>query len=112
MKNGTVLKYNEPPEAKKTKGWRIYIFKDGKEIDVLELGGRSSYLIGRDRTVHSFWFQAKVCRLLIFPWTMLPVPTNTPLYNFGKSHQQIGLVMFTSLSSIFPSFEITDIDPT
>jgi smad nuclear-interacting protein 1 len=51
LKNGTVLKYNEPPEAKKTKGWRIYIFKDGKEIDVLELDGRSSFLVGRDRTV-------------------------------------------------------------
>jgi len=51
MKNGTVLKYHEPPEAKKCKGWRIYVFKDGKEIDVLELGGQSSFLIGRDRTV-------------------------------------------------------------
>jgi smad nuclear-interacting protein 1 len=51
MKNGTVLKYNEPPEAKKTKGWRIYIFKDGKEVDVLELGGQSSFLVGRERMV-------------------------------------------------------------
>jgi smad nuclear-interacting protein 1 len=52
MKNGTVLKYNEPPEAKKTKGWRIYVFKDGKEIDVLELDGASSFLVGRDRMVN------------------------------------------------------------
>jgi len=51
MKNGTVLKYNEPPEAKKTKGWRIYVFKDGKEVDVLELGGQSSFLVGRDHMV-------------------------------------------------------------
>ena len=27
------------------------MFKDGKEVDVLELGGQSSYLVGRDRTV-------------------------------------------------------------
>jgi smad nuclear-interacting protein 1 len=51
MKNGTVLKYHEPPEAKKCPGWRIYIFKDGKEIDVLELNGQSSFLVGRDRSV-------------------------------------------------------------
>jgi smad nuclear-interacting protein 1 len=50
-KNGTVLKYNEPPEGKRTKGWRVYIFKDGKEIDVLNLDGQSSFLVGRDRMV-------------------------------------------------------------
>jgi len=50
-KNGVVLKYHEPPEARRQKGWRIYVFKDGKEVDVLELGGQSSYLVGRDRTV-------------------------------------------------------------
>ena len=27
------------------------MFKDGKEIDTIELGGQSSYLIGRDRMV-------------------------------------------------------------
>jgi smad nuclear-interacting protein 1 len=51
MKNGTVLKYHEPPEAKKCPGWRIYIFKDGKEIDVLQLNGLSSFLVGRDKSV-------------------------------------------------------------
>lgn len=51
MKNGTVLKYHEPPEAKKCPGWRIYTFKDGKEIDVLELNGQSSFLVGRDKSV-------------------------------------------------------------
>jgi smad nuclear-interacting protein 1 len=51
MKNGTILKYNEPPEAKKSKGWRIYVFKDGKEVDVLSLDAQSSYLIGKDRMV-------------------------------------------------------------
>lgn len=50
-KNGVVLKYHEPSEAKKTKGWRVYVFKNGKEVDVLELDSQSSYLIGRDRNV-------------------------------------------------------------
>ncbi|KAF9949234.1 Smad nuclear-interacting protein 1, partial [Modicella reniformis] len=31
--NGTLLKYNEPPEARKPKQrWRLYVFKGGKEI--------------------------------------------------------------------------------
>jgi smad nuclear-interacting protein 1 len=50
-KNGIVLKYNEPPEARKVKGWRLYVFKKGEEVDCLELGVRSSYLVGRERTV-------------------------------------------------------------
>jgi len=50
-KHGVVMKYNEPSEARKCKGWRIYVFKDGKEIDVLNLDGQSSYLVGRDRIV-------------------------------------------------------------
>lgn len=30
---GVVLKYNEPPEARKpTRGWRMFVFKNGKEI--------------------------------------------------------------------------------
>jgi len=60
-KNGTVLKYNEPPEGKRTKGWRIYIFKDGKEVDVLNLDGQSSFLVGRDRSVIAHLSIAKVC---------------------------------------------------
>ena len=50
-KHGVVMKYNEPSEARKCKGWRIYLFKDGKEIDVLNLDRQSSYLVGRDRIV-------------------------------------------------------------
>jgi len=45
------MKYNEPSEARKCKGWRIYVFKDGKEINVLNLDRQSSYLVGRDRIV-------------------------------------------------------------
>ncbi|KAG0223830.1 hypothetical protein BGW42_005518 [Actinomortierella wolfii] len=50
--NGTVLKYNEPPEARKpTKRWRLYVFKDGKEINVLHIHRQSAFLFGRDRNV-------------------------------------------------------------
>ena len=41
----TLLKYNEPPEARKPKeGWRFYVFKDGDQVG--EYGG--------SRTVHKF----------------------------------------------------------
>ncbi|PWN47463.1 SMAD/FHA domain-containing protein [Violaceomyces palustris] len=50
--NGVALKYQEPSEARKPKrNWRLYVFKDGKEIDMLTLGRQSCYLLGRDRTV-------------------------------------------------------------
>lgn len=33
---GVALKYHEPPEARiPKKGWRLYVFKDGKEIGEL-----------------------------------------------------------------------------
>ncbi|KAF9429031.1 hypothetical protein BGZ76_001952 [Entomortierella beljakovae] len=50
--NGTLLKYNEPPEARKPKQkWRLYVFKDGKEIDLLHIHRQSAFLFGRDRNV-------------------------------------------------------------
>lgn len=58
--NGVALKYHEPPEAKKPRNpWRMFVFKDGKEIgasltltaDMFVLGRQSCYLFGRDRTV-------------------------------------------------------------
>ena len=34
--NGIALKYHEPPEAKKPRHpWRLFVFKDGKEIGTL-----------------------------------------------------------------------------
>ncbi|KAE9405747.1 SMAD/FHA domain-containing protein [Gymnopus androsaceus JB14] len=59
-KNSTVLKYNEPPEARKpVEGWRLYVFKSqgqaqsGKEeeVEILHIQRQSAYLIGRDRLV-------------------------------------------------------------
>ncbi|KAH8922517.1 SMAD/FHA domain-containing protein [Atractiella rhizophila] len=49
---GIVLKYNEPPEARKSlRNWRVYVFKDGKEVDMFQLNRQSAYLIGRDKIV-------------------------------------------------------------
>ncbi|KAI0754990.1 SMAD/FHA domain-containing protein [Daedaleopsis nitida] len=48
----TVLKYHEPPEARKpTVGWRLYVFKEKEQVDLLHIQRQSAYLIGRDRAV-------------------------------------------------------------
>ncbi|KAJ3213402.1 Smad nuclear-interacting protein 1 [Dinochytrium kinnereticum] len=49
---GVLLKYSEPPEARKTnKHFRLYIFKGKDQIDMLKIHRQSAYLIGRDRVV-------------------------------------------------------------
>ncbi|OLY79322.1 Smad nuclear interacting protein 1, partial [Smittium mucronatum] len=49
---GSLLKYNEPPDARKTTDkWRLYVFKDNVEIDLLMVHRSSAYLFGRDRKV-------------------------------------------------------------
>ncbi|KIK57187.1 hypothetical protein GYMLUDRAFT_86934 [Collybiopsis luxurians FD-317 M1] len=51
-KNSTVLKYNEPPEARKpVLGWRLYVFKGEEQVELLHIQRQSAYLIGRDRLV-------------------------------------------------------------
>ncbi|KAI0057798.1 SMAD/FHA domain-containing protein [Artomyces pyxidatus] len=48
----TLLKYNEPPEARKpSQGWRLYVFKGQEQVDLLHIHRQSAYLIGRDHTV-------------------------------------------------------------
>lgn len=50
--NGVVLKYHEPPEARKpSKNWRLYVFKGKEQLDVLHVHRQSAYLFGRDRLV-------------------------------------------------------------
>lgn len=50
--NGVVIKYSEPPEARKPKRrWRFYPFKGDKGLPPLYIHRQSSYLIGRDRKV-------------------------------------------------------------
>ncbi|KAF7314505.1 FHA domain-containing protein [Mycena kentingensis (nom. inval.)] len=50
--DSTVLKYNEPPEARKpVEGWRLYVFKGEEQVELLHIHRQSAYLIGRDRIV-------------------------------------------------------------
>jgi smad nuclear-interacting protein 1 len=77
LKNGIVLKYQEPPEAKKTKGWIVYIYKDEKQIDTLRLDSQSSFLVGRDELVHPCNFESDN-RWLIFLSCTLHVQSNMP----------------------------------
>lgn len=54
---GIVLKYHEPPEARKPPGkeaWRLYVFKGEDLLEMVELGERSCWLIGRERLVVDF----------------------------------------------------------
>nr|CAI5861141.1 unnamed protein product [Callosobruchus analis] len=49
---GVVIKYSEPPEARKPKRrWRLYPFKGEKALQTLFIHRESAYLIGRDRKV-------------------------------------------------------------
>lgn len=50
--NGIVIKYSEPPEARKPKRrWRFYVFKGDDVLPVLHLHRQSAFLMGRDRKV-------------------------------------------------------------
>ncbi|KAG5682826.1 hypothetical protein PVAND_012150 [Polypedilum vanderplanki] len=50
--HGVVIKYAEPPEAKKPKRrWRLYPFKGETSLPVLYIHRQSGYLIGRDRKI-------------------------------------------------------------
>ena len=50
--NGVVLKWSEPPEARKpSTKWRLYVFKGEELLDKLHIHRQSSYLIGRENRV-------------------------------------------------------------
>jgi FOG: FHA domain len=54
---GIVLKYHEPPEARKPpakEAWRMYVFKGEELLEMVELGERSCWLVGRERLVVDF----------------------------------------------------------
>ncbi|CED85159.1 Transcriptional regulator SNIP1, contains FHA domain [Phaffia rhodozyma] len=49
---GAMLKYNEPPEARKpTLNWRLYVFKGKEQVDIFHIHRQSAYLVGRDSAV-------------------------------------------------------------
>lgn len=48
--NGVVVKYAEPPEARRSKRlWRFYPFKGTESLKIIHLHRQSSYMIGRDK---------------------------------------------------------------
>ncbi|XP_046685159.1 smad nuclear-interacting protein 1-like [Homalodisca vitripennis] len=50
--NGVVIKYSEPPEARRPKRrWRLYPFKGETSLPILHIHRQSAYLMGRDRKV-------------------------------------------------------------
>lgn len=53
----TVLKYHEPPEARKPpprEAWRLYVFKGKDMVDTINLYHRSAWLVGRDQKVTDY----------------------------------------------------------
>lgn len=55
--SAVVLKYHEPPEARKPPAkepWRLYVFKGNDLLEVVELSERSCWLVGRERLVVDF----------------------------------------------------------
>jgi smad nuclear-interacting protein 1 len=49
---GVVIKYNEPPEARKPKRkWRLYPFKGDEQLPMLHIHRQSAFLLGRDRRI-------------------------------------------------------------
>ena len=49
-----VLKYHEPTEARKpssNQAWRMYVFRDARVIETIELSHRSCWLFGREAAV-------------------------------------------------------------
>jgi smad nuclear-interacting protein 1 len=52
MQNGVKLKYSEPEEARMTeKMYRLYVFKNGEQVDVYHLHRQTHFLFGRNRAV-------------------------------------------------------------
>ena len=68
--NGVVLKYNEPPDARKpTEKWRIYVFKNDTQLSVIHLARQSCFLFGRQRIVRAVTNSRK----LIFQVADIPI---------------------------------------
>ncbi|CRG85980.1 hypothetical protein PISL3812_02983 [Talaromyces islandicus] len=59
-----VLKYHEPPEARKPPAkddWRLYVFKGDDLLEMVGLNERSCWLIGREKLVVDFQIEHPSC---------------------------------------------------
>ncbi|KAI2844631.1 hypothetical protein CBS11852_2170 [Aspergillus niger] len=62
--SSVVLKYHEPPEARKPPAkepWRFYVFKGQDLLEMVELGIRSCWLIGKEQLVVDFPLEHPSC---------------------------------------------------
>lgn len=62
--SSVVLKYHEPAEARKPPAkddWRLYVFKGDELLEMVPLGERSCWLIGRENLVVDFPIEHPSC---------------------------------------------------
>ncbi|ETV81186.1 hypothetical protein H257_05771 [Aphanomyces astaci] len=58
VKNGIVMKWCEPPEARvPTARWRMYVFKKDDNVATLHLHRQSAYLFGREKKVADVYLE-------------------------------------------------------
>lgn len=72
---GVVIKYNEPPEARKPKKrWRLYPFKNDEALKPFHMHRQSAYLFGRDRIIADIPIDHPSCskQHAVFQYRMVP----------------------------------------
>lgn len=72
---GVVIKYNEPPEARKPKKrWRLYPFKNDEALKPFHMHRQSAYLFGRDRIVADIPIDHPSCskQHAVYQYRMVP----------------------------------------
>ena len=90
---GTVVKYSEPPEARKPRRkWRLYVFKGNEELPILYIHRQSAYLLGRDRKVADVPLDHPSCRSEPNSELLIGEETNGIFYSKQHSALQFRLV--------------------
>ena len=77
--NGVVLKYSVPLDsAKPNRLWRLYVFKDDKNIETFHLHRQASYLMGRDKRAVDIILEHPSCssQHAVIQFRKVKVPTN------------------------------------
>ncbi|XP_060607958.1 smad nuclear interacting protein 1-like [Ruditapes philippinarum] len=72
---GVVIKYNEPPEARKAKKrWRLYPFKNDEALKPFHMHRQSAYLFGRDRIIADIPVDHPSCskQHAVYQYRMIP----------------------------------------
>lgn len=72
---GVVIKYNEPPEARKPKKrWRLYPFKNDEALKPFHMHRQSAFLFGRDRIIADIPVDHPSCskQHAVFQYRMVP----------------------------------------